>query len=88
MIESFDLSTSEVIQYYVAGQEPLEYLPMLKDVFFFGSNLKVYESLEVSQDLKLIKKMPLKDIKLYLIKTANKFSHLHVHYVFNIDQEF
>jgi hypothetical protein len=51
---------------------------MLRDVFFFSSNLNVEESLEVAQDLKLIKKMPLKNIKQYLIKTANKFTHLNV----------
>ncbi len=51
---------------------------MLRDVFFFSSNLSVEESLEVAQDLKLIKKMPIKNIKQYLVKTANKFPHLNV----------
>lgn len=56
---------------------------MLRDVFFFSSNLNVEESLEVAQDLKLIRKMPIKNIKQYLVKTANKFTHLNVTFVLN-----
>jgi hypothetical protein len=51
---------------------------MIKNILFYESNLTVEDALEINSNLKFIKKLPIKEIKFYLMKIAKKFKNLHV----------
>lgn len=88
MYEDTKPSTKEIIEFYMLAEEPLENIPLIKNLLLYQSNLTVQESLEIDQDLKLIKKLPMKDIKSFLLKMAHKFRHLYVNGSREIDDKF
>lgn len=68
----------DVIDYYLTVDEPLADIPLIREILLRESNLKLHQALEIEQDLKLIQRLPLKEVRGYLGKLAVKFRELRV----------
>jgi hypothetical protein len=61
-------------------EQPLQNIPLIKKLLLYESNLTVQEALEIDQDFRLLRKLPIREIRTYLLKISTKFAHLQVKY--------